>query len=70
MWKGKFVRVETLQVGDSFLTKSNHVLSVVAFRLEGAEKVVLTTRNQMSQKQRDGHWHRKACVFKVEPEND
>lgn len=66
MWQGKFVRVSELQVGDNFLTKSNHILSVVAFRLKDGEKVVLTTRNHLTGKQRDGDWHKGAAVFKVE----
>lgn len=70
MWQGKFVQVATLQVGDNFLTKSNHVLSVVAFRLKDAEKVVLTTRNHLTGKQRDGDWHVKAAVFKVETNDE
>lgn len=66
MWTGQFVSVSSLAIGDNFLTKSNHVLTVVAFKLEGADTVILTTRNHLTQKQRDGHWHRKASVFKIE----
>jgi hypothetical protein len=70
MWSGKFVRVDTLQVGDNFLTKSNHTLSVVAFRLKDSDKIVLTTRNHLTGKQRDGDWHKGACVFKIETNDE
>lgn len=64
-WAGAHKRVGELMNGQQILTKSNDVLTVMAFKIKG-EMVTLTTKNHRTGKIRDGDWHMKAKVFVIE----